>query len=565
MRSVRCLLVICCAGMACGGRARGPAKDKVVATRPLSAKAYAHYLRGRLAAFEGNFPLAIIELRSATREAPNEATISLALADVLYDNGNSTGAVVIANEAMQRWPDSFAVWVHAAGFQRGLSNHEAAETLYRRAIHLGARSETVQLAHAAELQQLGKIKEEETRYRKLLATTAGSAEVHYRLALLLHKKGMDQAAIKHAEKASALSPYDLRVWALLSTCLSKRGRQEAAADALRQPFDRSGGNASVGDHLLTQLLDLNNQEAAIQLVAILDRDDLPIDTRISMGHMLLRLGEFDAALRTAAALDDALASNAAIAELRYRTLRALHRDDEAITQLLAISEKQKGFALTRALLAELLADQGEYDQAKQVVEDALKVQSDNADLVLAQASVAEKSGDIDGARGLLRAALERHPDAQRPRFALAELESRDGQVEAAISLITPLIEHDPRDASALNYVGYSLIENESTRERARSLLLRALEISPDSAFILDSFGWLLLKAGDIDKAASYLERAARLSQTEPELIWHLAELRWRQKQPAEALRLLARAESLAQSRHLREKIQRRRQILSPKP
>jgi tetratricopeptide (TPR) repeat protein len=522
-------------------------------------------LRGRLAAFEGNFPLAIIELRSATRAAPNEATISLALAKALYQGGRSKAAVGIANEALQRWPESFAVWVQAADFQSGLFHHKEAEMLYRRAIALGARSETVQLAHAAELQKLGKIKDEETQYRKLLATTSGSAEVHYRLALLLHRQGKYEAAIKHADKASELSPYDLRVWALLSTSFAKLGRQAAAADALRQPFDRSGGNASVGDELLTQLLDLNNQKAATELVAILDRDDLPIDTRISMGHMLLRLGEFDAALRTAAALDTALASNAAIAELRYRTLRALHRDDEAKAQLLAISEKQKGFALTRALLAELLADQGDYDQAKQVVAEALKLHSDNADLVLAQASVVEKSGDHDGARGLLRAAMERHPDAQRPRFALAELESRDGQVEAAISLITPLIEQDPRDASALNYVGYSLIENESTRERARSLLLRALELSPDSAFILDSFGWLLLQAGDIEQAATFLERAARLSQTEPELIWHLAELRWRQKQPAEALRLLARAESLAQSRNLREKIQRRRQILSPKP
>jgi tetratricopeptide (TPR) repeat protein len=284
-----------------------------------------------------------------------------------------------------------------------------------------------------------------------------------------------------------------------------------------------------------------------------------------MGHMLLRLGEFEAALATAAALDKELATSAAIAELRFRALRALHRDDDAQHQLLAISERQKGYALTRAMLADLLAERGELAKAKKVVEEALKLHDDNADLVLAQASVAEKSGDIQAARSFLQAAMKRHPNAQRPRFALAELESRAGNLDTSIALISALIKRNPRDSAALNYVGYNLIDVEGGRERATSLLLRAVELSPDSAFILDSYGWLLLKSGDLRQAAVYLERASRLSRTEPELLWHLAELRWQQKKPSEALRLLARAESLALDRTLRTKIQRRRQILGAKP
>lgn len=217
------------------------------------------------------------------------------------------------------------------------------------------------------------------------------------------------------------------------------------------------------------------------------------------------------------------------------------------------------------MLAELLADAGEFAEAEKVVEEALQARPDNAELVLARASVKEKSGDRDAARILLRGIIQRHPKAQRPRFALAELETRDGNSEAAISLIGPLLERNPRDFSALNYVGYSLIGDRSRWPQARALLLRALELSPDSAFILDSYGWLLLKSGELEQAAKFLERAARLSGTEPELILHLAELRWQQEKQSEALSLLARAESLALDRRMRGKIQRRRQILSAKP
>ena len=566
MRAATLLLTtLCVVGMGCGSTPKAPTKKPIKVTSRLSADAYSHYLRGKLASIDGNLQLAIVELRAATRAAPKEATIAIALASALYESGDTKEAVRVSTRSTRVWPRSFPVWVQAGDLQRGLAQHANAKSHYQRAIREGARSEAVHLAYGAELKVLGKTKEEETQYRKLLANTSGSAEVHYRLALLLHRAGKQASATKHARKASVLSPYDTRIWALLSTTLSAQGEGESAADALRNPFDRSGGNTFVGDELLQELLDLGNKEAAMQLVSTLDRDDLPIDTRIGMGHMHLRLGAYQAALSTAAALDKELASNAAIAELRFRALRALHRDDDAQRQLLAISEKQRGYALTRAMLGELLADRGEFEAAKKVVQDALKLHKDNADLVLAQASITEKAGDIQGARELLQAAMERHPNAQRPRFALAELESRDGKLDASIALIVALIKKNPRDSTALNYVGYNLIDKAGERERAKSLLLRAIELSPDSSFILDSYGWLLFRSGDLKQAAVYLERASRLSLTEPELLWHLAELRWQQKKPSEALRLLARAESLALERSLRAKIQRRRQILGAKP
>ncbi len=559
------LLVAVAFGMGCGGRPK-PRPPKVVKrASQLSADAYAHYLRGRLAFFEGDLKFAVSELLAAQKAAPNEVSITIALASALYELGEGEQALGVSTEATKRWPKSFPVWIQAGDLQRGMAHHAKAEKHYRRAIQQGARSEAIYLAYAKELQIQGKTKVEEAQYRKLLAKTDGSAELHYRLALLLHEKGKHAAATKHARRATVLGPYDLRIWALLSTSLSREGREEEALAALRQPFDRSSGNALVADGLLTELLDLANHKAASALASTLDRDDLPIDSRIGMGHMQLRLGDFSGALSTAAGLDQDLATSAAIAELRSRALRALGRSDEAKAQLQSISKSQKGYALLRAMLAELLADAGEFAEAEKVVEEALQARPDNAELVLARASVKEKSGDRDAARILLRGIIQRHPKAQRPRFALAELETRDGNSEAAISLIGPLLERNPRDFSALNYVGYSLIGDRSRWPQARALLLRALELSPDSAFILDSYGWLLLKSGELEQAAKFLERAARLSGTEPELILHLAELRWQQEKQSEALSLLARAESLALDRRMRGKIQRRRQILSAKP
>ena len=560
MRSVFPLALLLATLCACGGQSKPVVTKVVMPDSVLSAEAYAHYLRGQLAAFEGDFELAITELRKAGQLAPSESIIALALVTTYFNAGQRVSAMKRVLYAQKRWPDSWAVWVKSGELHRSVDDHKKAASSYQRAIKLGAGGEAVRLAYAAQLIALGRLDEAEAQYRKLL-TRGASAETQYQLALLLFRKKNHKAVIAHLAKATDLSPYDLRAWALLSASLSHIGESEKAKEALRRPFDRSGGNASISELLLTELLKLGEIEIANQLVATLDRDDLPIDTRIGMGHIYLRLGDFKTALQLASTLDQQVATSAAIAELRARALRALHRDAEAKQQLLAIKNEQSGYALTRSMLAELLADTGHFEEAKQTVATALVSQPDDADLVLSQASVAEKSNDLARAREILEAALRRHPHAQRPLFALAELESRSGNTARAIELISPLIAADPQDSSALNYVGYTLIEVQSARGRAKDLLRRALDLSPDSAFILDSYGWFFFRQGDLKRAAFYLEKASRLSPTEPELLLHLAELRWRQKDYKASSLLFTKAEDLALDRYLREKIRERRKAV----
>ncbi|MBL4637238.1 MAG: tetratricopeptide repeat protein, partial [Kofleriaceae bacterium] len=191
--------------------------------------------------------------------------------------------------------------------------------------------------------------------------------------------------------------------------------------------------------------------------------------------------------------------------------------------------------------------------------------SENADLDFAQAFVEELAGDPTKAREMLSSILKAHPSLTRARYALAEFEKRQGNLDAAISVIQPLIEENPLNFDALNYIGYALIEIPGRRKQARLLLQRAIELAPDNAFILDSFGWLLYHEGKLQQAERFLERAARLSPAQPEAIAHLAELRWRQGDTVQANRLFTRATGLAQSPTMRTKIQSRQHLLNTKP
>ena len=54
---------------------------------------------------------------------------------------------------------------------------------------------------------------------------------------------------------------------------------------------------------------------------------------------------------------------------------------------------------------------------------------------------------------------------------------------------------DPKNANALNYIGYSYAEMGTNLTSAKEMITQALDISPDDGYIMDSLGWVYFKMG----------------------------------------------------------------------
>lgn len=97
-----------------------------------------------------------------------------------------------------------------------------------------------------------------------------------------------------------------------------------------------------------------------------------------------------------------------------------------------------------------------------------------------------------------------------------------------------LISLKPDFAQAYNALGYTLADRNLKLEEARSLIEKALALSPNDHYILDSMGWVHYRLGKLDAAADYLRRAYT-AQTDPEIAAHLGEVLWKQGKFDEAL------------------------------
>ena len=145
-------------------------------------------------------------------------------------------------------------------------------------------------------------------------------------------------------------------------------------------------------------------------------------------------------------------------------------------------------------------------------------------LVRAEGEILTDHGRFDEAMALYDTTLAERFDADLlyMRAMLAERLDRLDQLEADLRLI---LDKDPDNAQALNALGYTLADRTERYDEALELIERALAISQDDFYVLDSMGWVLYRLGRLQESVEYRQRA-RAIRNDPEVAAHLGEVLW---------------------------------------
>jgi tetratricopeptide (TPR) repeat protein len=98
-----------------------------------------------------------------------------------------------------------------------------------------------------------------------------------------------------------------------------------------------------------------------------------------------------------------------------------------------------------------------------------------------------------------------------------------------------VIEWNPKNASALNYLGYMLADRNVRLPEALQLIKKAVEIEPNNGAYLDSLGWIYFRMGDLDKAEQNLRRAIERFSKDPTVHDHMGDVYYKQGRVKEAI------------------------------
>ncbi len=195
--------------------------------------------------------------------------------------------------------------------------------------------------------------------------------------------------------------------------------------------------------------------------------------------------------------------------------RRMGDEDGAIAVFSSIPEGSDHYAEARTQLAVVFERQGEFERALAEIELAVAAKPTRPRELYA-ATLRAKAGDFDGAVAYLEGMLLKDPDDDELLFNLGVVYGEAKRTQEALEYMERAIEQNPKNASALNYVGYTLAEQGTNLDQAEEYIIRALDLRPDDGFIIDSLGWVyymrarpLFDTGRKEEAKKYLDRALK--------------------------------------------------------
>jgi tetratricopeptide (TPR) repeat protein len=151
----------------------------------------------------------------------------------------------------------------------------------------------------------------------------------------------------------------------------------------------------------------------------------------------------------------------------------------------------------------------------------------------AQANLLNQAKRYEDAYNVLDRAITTLPSSPEMIYDYAMAAERTERLDVTEKELRKLIVLRPDFAQAYNALGYTLADRNIKLDEAQQLIEKALELSPNDHYILDSMGWVHYRLGELDKAEKYL-RQAYLAQTDPEIAAHLGEVLWHQGNKEEA-------------------------------
>lgn len=177
-------------------------------------------------------------------------------------------------------------------------------------------------------------------------------------------------------------------------------------------------------------------------------------------------------------------------------------------------------------LANLLARTQSADTAINLLDDLENLNTEQQIIVIqTQASILVKAKRNQEAYDLLESAVKNLPNTPELVYDYALAAERMLKFDVMESELRRAIKEKPDFAAAYNALGYSFADRNIRLNEAITLIEKALTLSPNDHYMLDSLGWAHYRKGNLDKAIQYLQDAYSINP-DPEIAAHLGEVLW---------------------------------------
>jgi len=308
--------------------------------------------------------------------------------------------------------------------------------------------------------------------------------------------------------------------------------------SLTEDLDKRYPNNSQALNLLAQAQIINNKKPLAEetLQKLINQDKQDVGNRLLLARLLSE--HTDKEKETLALLDE----TAQIARdkpeaLVFKTayLIKLKRNQEALELADKIDKQFPKLVLGKLLKGDVYLVEKQLDKAIDVYQQAYKIQpNDRVLITLADLMIAQKKQPE--AINLLNSALEKDKKNLSIHFKLATIYQQQNDLKQAEAHYDAMLTEQADNVLALNNLAFLYFQKNDPR--ALDLAKRAYEKAPESAAVLDTYGYILIKQGQPKEGLPILEKAATLAPKANDIQFHLAEAYVANDNSAKAIAIL---------------------------
>lgn len=520
-----------------------------------SAASYAHYLRARLAHHDGNHRMALDELRLALASDDQNAYLMTELAEQYARGSELERSETQLKKVIEKYPDYQPAQLLMGRVLFEGQKTTRARTHLTRAIKLRPHDPDAYLV-LTQLWLDGNRVDDAVKVVDELGTAVPGEPIGYRRLGLALAERNDPRAERLLQKAVERDPGDVESWGSLARIAEASGQLPHALENWERALERDPENRDVllnagrialrlrrtadarayFDEVLGQgkdpelavkvsfsYLAAHQLSLAAQVLDDARRNGTEPRLHFYAGLVHERAHEFRQAAEAFDAVPPGLGDVSFEARLhRGMCLSQLGQHKPALETLRGLQGEKPSLLGLEPTLARALERAGQPKEAEALLLKSMG-RGASTEVLEALASYYARQNRLGDAISLLSGALARNPRDEAITSALATVYERKGDWKRAVDQMRTLLESDPRNATALNFIGYTLASYGGDLDEAERAVRRALEARPESSAYMDSLGWVLLKRNKLEEANVVLERAVETGSEDATLYEHLGE------------------------------------------
>lgn len=400
----------------------------------------------------------------------------------------------------------------------------------------------------------GDVEQATERYQKVLNLDPANTTAKMNLGRLALKARNPVAARGYFEKVLTDKKEDLGAMIAMAQSFDLENKTDDAIVWLKKSVESGAGSEQPGMILIRYMLQKRRYEDARQEAsALLKKNPRDIFAVNSMAAALVGQEKPQEAEKVIA---EALARSPEAAVLHYnlgrihmsvgavdkariafeKTLSLQPQNLSALESLVMLEMKAGNTARAHKLLEDFKQKNGQQERLSLLEGDALVYEQRYAEAAKIYRRILDNSPDNRGvtlrlfsalqktdpptAEALLHSWVEKYPQDGQARFLLAQHYQTGGATVKAIAGYEKMLELQSDNAVVLNNLAW--LYHEQGDERALQMAERASVLLPDNPSVQDTYAWILLNKGQLEKGMSIIKPIAERIPEALDIQYHFA-------------------------------------------